>query len=674
MWTRIRRLAWAALLLAGGAAAQTGDALVLAARDAFAAKDSARLVAMRDRAIVEGHALAPWVDYWHLNTRLAEARQDELDAFYARWPGSYVEDRLRNDWLLELGKRRDWANLRREFPRFRLDDDREARCYWLITEHLDGQDVRVAAADAWLAQRREDEGCRLMAATLAEAGALGRDVVWRAVRQAVQANRPSAARWAVGLLGDRPAERALAELLDNPARYLVRHDRGHLRGDRAELALLALLRLAGSDPEVAAGQLLRWEERLPPAHAAYAWAATGHRAALRLLPQAADYYARAWAQLPRGEDAVDWPDDTLEWGVRAALRGQGPDDARWALVRRMVQAMPPAQRAEPAWVYWHARARQALARRGAPGETMRAEAEAALVALASDARGLHFYGKLAAETIGRPVALPPPPAPLTAAERAAVGAVPGLRRALQLVALGLRSEGVREWNFSLRDLPTGLPADRALLAAAALACEHEVWDRCINTSDRTTAEIDLGQRYPMPLRDAVLAATREVGVDPATVYGLIRQESRFILDARSHVGASGLMQLMPATARWTARKIGLDYKPSMITDRDVNLRLGASYLKLVLDDFEGRIALGAAAYNAGPNRPRRWRQGPELEAAAWVENIPFTETRDYVKKVLSNAVVYGALLGETEPSLARRLGGPIGPRPAGAPGEAKDLP
>jgi len=655
---------------ATAAAATPDDAPVLAAREAARARDLPRLAALRDQTRAAGHPLAQWVDYWHLNARLGEAAQEELDAFYARWPGTYVEDRLRNDWLLELGQRRDWANFRREFPRFRLDDDREARCYWLLTEHWEGQPVGAAALDAWLAQRRDEAGCRLMVLTLYEDGVLDKAAIWQGVRAAVRANRPAAARWAAALIGGAN-EGAVRDLLDNPARYLARHAAERVRGDRAELARLALLRLARNDSEVAAAQLLAWEQRLPREHAADAWAFAGHWAALRLLPQAADLYTRAWRLVPQDEAAPAWGDDTLEWGVRAALRSTGDEAARWRLVERTIAAMPPALRDEPAWVYWRARAWQGLAAAGDTGEAQRTAAEAALASIAG---GLDFYGQLATETLGRRFALPAPPAPPSAAEREAVQAVPGLRRALDLIALGLRSEGVREWNFTLRDLPQAIAPDRALLAAAALACEREVWDRCINTSDRTQGEVDLAQRYPMPLRDPVLAATRAVGIDAAYVYGLIRQESRFIMDARSHVGASGLMQLMPATARWTARKIGLDYRPSMITDRDVNLRLGTSYLRLVLDDFEGRIALAAAAYNAGPNRPRRWRDGPVLEAAAWVENIPFDETRDYVQKVLSNAVIYGALLGDAEPSLTRRLGGPVGPRPQGAPQEDKELP
>src|SRR6202008_2466028 len=115
----------------------------------------------------------------------------------------------------------------------------------------------------------------------------------------------------------------------------------------------------------------------------------------------------------------------------------------------------------------------------------------------------------------------------------------------------------------------------------------------------------------------VLAKARDIDLVPAYVYVLIRQESRFIVDASSHVGASGLMRIMPATAKWTAKKMGIDYKPAMIAERDTNLRLGTAYLKLILDALDGSQPMAAAAYNAGPNRPRRWRDGPLLEPAIW---------------------------------------------------------
>jgi soluble lytic murein transglycosylase len=259
--------------------------------------------------------------------------------------------------------------------------------------------------------------------------------------------------------------------------------------------------------------------------------------------------------------------------------------------------------------------------------------------------------------------------PLKPEEQQRAQAVPGLSRALMLIGIGLRSEGVREWNFTLRGM-----GDRELLAAAQIACAREVWDRCINTSERTRAEVDLEQRFPTPFRSEVVSASAEVGIDPAYVYGLIRQESRFVADARSNVGASGLMQVMPTTAKWTAKKLGMSYSPDMLADRSTNLRIGAGYLKLVLDDFGGSQALAAAAYNAGPARPRRWRDGPMLEPAIWAENVPFNETRDYVKKVLANAALYAALLNQQPPSVKSRLGAPIGPRDASAPTAAADPP
>ncbi|OIQ64283.1 soluble lytic murein transglycosylase precursor [mine drainage metagenome] len=212
--------------------------------------------------------------------------------------------------------------------------------------------------------------------------------------------------------------------------------------------------------------------------------------------------------------------------------------------------------------------------------------------------------------------------------------------------------------------------DRELLAAADLACQKAVWDRCINTSERTRNLIDLGQRFPMPHRQTVIERSQAIGLDPAYVYGLIRQESRFITDARSGVGASGLMQVMPATARWTAKKIGLThFNPHQLAERDTNIAIGTGYLKLILDNFAGSMPLAAAAYNAGPNRPRNWRGqtgSPVMEAAIWIENIPFHETRDYVQKVLANSTIYAAMLSGQTQSLKARLG-MIGPRDSVAP-------
>ncbi len=668
-WRRLARTAACAALsvaaaLPAIAATQVKDEAIVDAREALRKKDRTRLAALRQAVVTANHPLAGWVDYWDLGSRLNEVQQTDLDAFYARWPGSYVEDRLRNDWLQELGRRRDWANFNREHPRFRMNDDREVTCYALLNQHLAGQDVKAAARAAWYAQRELDDGCNLLASTLFDARLLSPADVWREVRLSVEFNRVRPARAAAGFV-DANAATAVHDLFDNPARYLKR--RVDLKAPlQKELSMLAVVRLAASDPESAAAELEPLQKHLTGEQLAWAWAVTAKQAALKLLPQAADMAQRAWrAQRPLG--VPQWSDDALAWQVRAAVRSAQIDRERWRLVVDAVDAMTPQEQKDSAWVYWRARAVQALAKAGPEGDADRQAAGQSLQALAGT---LGFYGKLAAEELGQPFKLPPTPAPLTEAEMAAAAGQPGFRRALAMAALGLRDEARREWNFTLRGM-----SDRELLAAAQTACNLADWQLCINTSERTRQDVDVRQRYPQPFRAEILARAQERGLDPAFVFGLIRQETRFMPALKSSAGAQGLMQLMPATARWTARRIGLtDYRPENITDIDVNLRLGTAYLKVLVDDFAGAQPLAAAAYNAGPGRPRRWRDGPVIESAAWAENVPFNETRDYVKKVISNAVVYSALIGGGTPSIKLRLGPSIGPRDSSAPGADREIP
>jgi soluble lytic murein transglycosylase len=649
----------AALALAAPAAAQSGgDAVVVEAREALRKKDKRQLIELRRRAA--DHPLAMWVEYWEIGTRLAEAELPEIEAFYSRWAGTYVEDRLRNDWLLELGRRRDFANLARDYARFRMNDDREVACYALLAQHLAGNEVRDAARGAWFAQREFDDGCQLLASTLYAAKRFVAKDAWAKARLAVEANRPRVARAAVALVD--PA--AAGEWFEHPGRFVKQAAAREPAPHRHELVTLALMRLAAEDPEAAAAQLgSTWQRRLSAEQAALVWGAAAKSAAFKLMPEAYTFSERAWRTL--GKRPSPFSDDMLAWQVRAALRSTEAN--RHALVLRAVEAMSPGEQRDVAWSFWKARAIKARAAAGSAGNEARGAAQALLEAIATP---LNFYGKLAIEELGSQIALPGAPQPLSAEEREAARLHPGLARALHLIGIGLRHEGVREWNFSLRGM-----TDRELLAAAEWACEREVWDRCINTSDRTRSEVDLAQRFPMPFKADVMSKAREVGVDPATVYGVIRQESRFILDLRSSAGASGLMQLMPGTARWTARRAGVDYRPEQINDRDLNLLLGMTYLKLVLDDFGASLPLAAAAYNAGPSRPRKWREGSPIEAAAWAESIPFNETRDYVKKVLSNAAVYSALIaGNGTAAIKPRLGGAIGPRDTNAPGVNRDLP
>jgi len=638
---------------AQGRDASRYDEAITDMAQAFKARDRKRLSSLLPQ--LRGYILEPWAAYWELSVRLDEVSPSEVQDFFAHYSGSYQEDKLRAEWLLQLGRNRDWAAFNREYPKYRMGDDKSLRCYGLLTEHLaNASDVNASVLQTWLSQKDADEGCAAAAEQLVKDHSMMPAAIWPRARLGFENDRLRVATQAVGILNDGWVKN-VAEIYASPAKYL--NDKlTAFRPKTRELVSLAIIRLAYLDPDAAAIEVnhLRWRAQLTQEERSWIWGVIGKRAAMKLSSDALGYFAQGqFSQMH---------EDHLAWAVRAALRA-----GKWQVVRDAIAAMPPSVAAEPVWVYWHARAQLALA----DSEATRAEAMSLLQGIAG-VRG--FYEQLALEELGQRISVPERPAPLSAAERDAARNNPGLTRALYAIQIGLRQEGVREWNYSTNLHERGGLDDRALLAAAERACQAEVWDRCINSSERTKGVIDFETRFPMPFKSAVLARSKQIGMDPAYVYGLIRQESRFIMDARSGVGASGLMQVMPATAKWTAKKIGMtDFQPHQISERDTNIAIGTGYLKLLLDSFGGSMPMAAAAYNAGPGRPRSWRNGPLLEAAMWAENVPFSETRDYVKKVLSNTTNYAALITGQPQSLKARLGS-IGPLDASVPDTSTELP
>jgi len=655
---------FAALLVASACQAQPKDEVLLDMAQAFKQANKAKLAQLLPAA--QGHPLEALAAYWELRARLDTASSAEVQAFFSRYAGTYQEDRLRADWLMQLGQRREWDAFAQDYARYRMRDERELRCYNLLVTFLrEGPNAPPTLADEvrrnWLAQREADDGCTTAASRL-----IGEKTgphrmtaadAWRKARQSIEANRPKAATLAVEIVAPE-AVPAVAELNANPARFLTSKVFAASR-TRRETVGLALIKLATSDIEKAADMLeSKWGPQMNPEERDWIWGVIGRQAAQKLQPEAFDYFAHVTRD-------ANLSDELLAWKVRAALRfPKGPD---WRTILQAINAMGEESRADPAWTYWRARALLATGNT----ESHRAEAQKLLESIASP-RG--FYEQLALEELGQPVTLPPDPAPPTEPEKLATRQNPGLQRALYAISIGLRDEGRREWNYTTNLHQSGGLGERELLAAAAYACEREVWDRCINTSERTRAAFDAHTRFPMPFRDSVVKRSKEIGLDPAYVYGLMRQESRFVMDAKSTVGASGLMQVMPATARWTARKLGMsNFSVDQLHERDTNIAIGTGYLKLVLDDFGGSMPMAAAAYNAGPGRPRAWRNGPVMEGAAWAETVPFQETRDYVKKVVSNATVYGVILTGQPQSLKARLA-TIGPREPTQPGPNTDLP
>ncbi len=627
------------------ALAANGDEQFFAARDAYRAGDRGKLE--RAATSLAGHELEAYVDYWRLMLDLKDGDGSAVEAFLIRHDNTYVAEKLRVDWLRQQGKKQQWSTFDREYPRL-VQPEQDLVCYWLQSRRAQG-DVKAVdeALSMWLTLLEPPEACYPVLEALIVSKRVLADGVWTRIRRQFEANKMAAASYSMNYLppSQTPEKKVVQAVIDSPLPWLLKLP-GDFAGSRMqrELAVLAVQRVARNEPRLAADQLKRIAPSLTAGERAWAWSQIAYQGAQRHLPEAMEWYRQA-GDLPLS-------DDVAQWKVRAALRAHD-----WGSVRSTIERMPPSLASQPAWVYWLGRAYRA------GGMVEEANTQFAKIAGQPD-----FYGTLANEELGQATMTPPRAAAPTREETLQVQANPGVQRAQAFFRLGLRAEGVKEWNFALRTM-----SDRELLAASEIAQRAGMYDRAIAAADRTRNEHDYSLRYLAPYGEQVRPAARNQVLDDAWVYGLMRQESRFVTSARSPVGASGLMQLMPATAKWVANKLGLkDFQPNRVNDTDLNLLLGTTYMRLVLDSLDNHPVLASAAYNAGPGRARRWRAERPLEGAIYAETIPFNETRDYVKKVMNNSVYYAALFDGRPQTIKNRLG-VIPPRTGGEP-KGEELP
>lgn len=619
----------ASLVLSSSLFAQVNDTAFLTARDAFRSGDINKL----ERAIGQlgNHELAPYAESYRLRMWMDKGDPNNLRDFLQRNDGSYVAEKLRADWIRFLGKRAAWNEVESEFPKL-LAPEPDVTCYNQQARLArDDRSVLAEAEKLWLTMLEPPEPCRPILDALVASQKMTADDVWARARRQLEANRPSWTKTTLNYLPDSqmPDSRSLDSAISSAMSYLVRQP-ANWNSNRAgrELAAFAIQRLAVNDPRVAADELEKIKSKLQDSERQWAWSQIALQGAKKHMTEASGWYASA------GKTPLS--DEVAQWKVRAALRAQ-----EWGTVRDTIQAMPPALAAQPEWIYWLGRSLHA------GGRTT--EGNALFEKIAGQAS---FYGNLADEELGRTVAPPPKAKATSAEEQKAAQDNPGIRRALAFFRVDLRTEAVKEWNWALRGME-----DRELLAVANLAKRNQIWDRAINTADRTKNEHDFTLRFLSPYGETVRPAAQNQSLDDAWVYGLMRQESRFITSAKSNVGASGLMQLMPATAKWVAKKIGLrDFSHGRVNDTETNVLLGTSYMRLVMENLDNHPVLASAAYNAGPGRAKKWRADRPLEGAIYAETIPFSETRDYVKKVMSNAVYYSAIFNGKPDSLKARLG------------------
>jgi soluble lytic murein transglycosylase len=585
------------------------DRLFVELREAAKNNDIARVNLLASK--LEDYDLSDYVIYFQLKSQMydkggqikADASIDAaIEGFLRVHAGSAIADRLRNDWLLSLGKRKAWSVFDREYPQFVVDDDTQVKCYAMQSKLVKGEDAKKIAVDAkntLLDPQYFGEACPELVQSLIQVGGLSKSE-----------------GAAIGRIA-----------LENNLETLAKKTGG-------DDSIADIVRKARVEPNQAYKDFDKKAWRTGKENTAAAWGVIGQFLAKKLDKDAIKAYR---LQHEQGHQQLLSP-ESQEWKVRVALR-----EGDWKLVKETIENMTPSVRKrDPAWSYWYARAQKELGEEALAKETFQTLSEQ-----------FNFYGQLSREELGLPISIPKKQS-VDEATIKQMAVKKGFARAVRFYDMGLRFEGNREWNWELKGL-----TDKQLIAVAEHAKRINLYDRAVNTADRTKVEHDFSLRYPTPFKDSLSPIAHGIGLDVNWAYGLIRQESRFIMAAKSNVGASGLMQVMPSTAKYVAKKIGMNhFKVTQLGDMHTNLTLGSNYLNMVLQDLDGSWALASAAYNAGPGRPKAWREklNRPVEGAIFAETIPFNETRGYVKNVLANANYYAALSTSKPQSLKQRLG------------------
>lgn len=578
--------------------------------------------------IPKDHLLQPYIRYWRL--KADNATPDELQAFINDYPDSPLADRLRAELAGLYALAENWPAFRVQYQGL-YRPSQELACHDIHLRLREGdQKAAQEGRTLWQTDKDLPSSCDPLFATLFEKGLLTQEDRYQRLRLALASGNLGLARH---LDAQLPAE----ERMDaNALAMAQRHgdeliQTGSERRGQREAALYALTLFARLDPPGAARQWESHAGKYPEVEQRYGWGQIALHAARKHDPRAVEWFARSGA-------ANTTPNSELQamWRARAALRA-----GMWVEVFQTIQAMPAQMQEEAVWRYWKARALKAL------NASFPANALFARLSQEHDYYGLLALEELPPRLESRPAFYRVTPEDLLEAETN-----PGLQRALLLRKMDLPGDAQEEWNQALRGM-----SDRQLLAAAELALRNEWHDRAIVSANLTRTEHNFDLRYIAPYRDLASAYAQENGLDEAWVYGLIRQESRFVSYAKSRVGAQGLMQIMPATARWIAKQMGLDKRAhNKVGNPDTNIRFGTFYLKRIYDSLDQSPVMATAGYNAGPGRARRWQADTPLEGAIYVESIPFQETRDYVKRVMANAMFYRSRFGGEAKPLKDRLG------------------
>ena len=584
----------------------------------------------RLRGDLGGYPLFPYVERARLRADWPHVAAPEVEAFLKRYDGEPVTFRLQARWLRQLAARGEWRRFVEWYPG---GDSVDLKCHHAraLLELGDESGALSMAEGLWMSGRSRPKACDPVFAVWLESDRFSPSLAWERIGLAMARGNPRLTRYLERFLD--PADRRLA------ARWRAVHESPRrvgtveLDGDPSKVEAIlvhGLERLARRDPAAAVEALAAVETRIELGAAARAKVARriGLSFASRHERQAIDWLWRV--------DAAHADLHMLRWRVASAVL-----HSRWSKVVEGIASMPEEERGRERWWYWRARALEASGR-----------VEEARASFESLARERDYYGFLAADRLDVGYRFNHRPLEVAAETVGRVAAMPATRRALELLALGRRLDARREWHAL-----TGGLGEEELVAAAWIAQCRDWHGRAILTIVRTPERDDLELRFPVVYRGIVESASSRRDLSPAAVFALIRQESAFMPDAHSPAGALGLMQLMPRTGRMTMQAIGRKWRGrNRLLAPDLNVELGTHYLRSLLSKMEGHFVLATASYNAGPHRVGGWLpEEGEVEAAAWIDNIPFTETRRYVRRLLAYRAIYEYRLGRPPTRLSEHM-------------------
>lgn len=577
------------------------------------------------------YPLYPYLRYDYLRSYLPSASTHEIGEFLDTYTDTVVNKRLRAAWLRLLASRSQWPTF---LDYYTPQVDPVLRCYHVQAKLRNGfsQEALAEARELWLTAKPQPKECDPVFDSLLFRDPRGGDLIWQRIRLAMAAGELGLAKYLSQRL-DVSSQRWVdrwCEMHEDPATALKRWE---LQRDQPiTRAILAhgIGRLAKQDVGYAAA---RWQEIKPRYQFSGADIAQVERTLA--VAAAAQNHPRALLWLDEVDQALI-DAEVQRARLRAAIAAQD-----WSRLVRWTEHEPAPMMDVLRWRYWRARALE----------------ETGAQRLAHDlyqtlAHEPDYYGFMAADRAGVPYALNHNGPALSAEKEAEILAHPAILRIQELYLAGYLPEAQAEWEHATTQLTS-----EQLRVAAALVARWGWYNHAIAALGKAQVYDELVVRFPTPYQSTVSYYAQARQMDPATIYGFMRAESAFNTQARSPAGALGLMQLMPATAQYTAAKLGIGrVSAAQILQTENNVKLGTAYLRMMLDKFDGNLAMAAAAYNAGPGRALQWRPATTCTPAEfWIELIPFTETHKYVRNILFYTTVYQWRMGQQVKPLNRRL-------------------